>query len=83
MQEKLPSGMAVHGLATCWKTLDRDRCSACLAKAASASLSCLPSTQGRAVNSGCFLRYADYDFTNDGRKGEKTGYFQSFFISSL
>ncbi|KAF7819552.1 putative cysteine-rich receptor-like protein kinase 43 [Senna tora] len=70
MQEKLPSGVAVYGLASCWKTLDQEMCSACLANAASTSISCLPSSQGRVLNAGCFLRYADYDFSNDGRKGE-------------
>ncbi|KAJ7970810.1 Protein kinase family protein [Quillaja saponaria] len=64
MEEKLPSGLAVYGLANCWKTLDREMCSSCLANAASSAISCLPSIEGRVLNAGCFLRYSDYEFSN-------------------
>lgn len=55
---------AVYILAECWKPLTADSCRACL-KNASASLStCLPSSQGFALNTGCIMRYADTDFLN-------------------
>ncbi|XP_015971514.2 cysteine-rich receptor-like protein kinase 46 [Arachis duranensis] len=56
------SNLVIYGAATCWKTLSQDMCSACLSNAASTAISCLPSTQVHAINTGCILRYADYDF---------------------
>ncbi|EXC20317.1 Putative cysteine-rich receptor-like protein kinase 43 [Morus notabilis] len=52
-------------MATCWKTMDRNMCNVCVEKAAQVCSSCLPSTEGRVLNSGCILRYADYDFGNN------------------
>ncbi|XP_065638016.1 cysteine-rich receptor-like protein kinase 46 isoform X1 [Quercus suber] len=51
-------------MANCWKTMDHNMCSSCLENAAMVSLSCLPSTDSRVMNAGCFIRYSDYDFTN-------------------
>lgn len=62
-QQKSPD-LFVFAMANCWKTLDPDMCSACLANAAEGCSSCLPSTDGRVFNSGCVLRYSDYDFGN-------------------
>ncbi|KAI4350665.1 hypothetical protein L6164_005098 [Bauhinia variegata] len=67
LQVEVPSGLEVYGLATCWQTLDHDMCSACLANAASTAISCLPSADARVLNAGCFLHYADYDFTAESR----------------
>jgi hypothetical protein len=60
----LESGATVYAMASCWKTINAEMCSICLANAALSSLSCLPSSGGRVMNAGCFLRYADYDFAN-------------------
>ncbi|ERN02725.1 hypothetical protein AMTRI_Chr03g141360 [Amborella trichopoda] len=59
-------GDRVYGLANCWRILDEESCSACLKKAAAAVFSCLPTTEGRAMNAGCFLRYSDQNFLNEG-----------------
>nr|XP_029145142.1 putative cysteine-rich receptor-like protein kinase 43 [Arachis hypogaea] len=56
------SNLVIYGTATCWKTLSEDMCAACLSNAASTAISCLPSTQVHVINTGCILRYADYDF---------------------
>ncbi|XP_059451385.1 cysteine-rich receptor-like protein kinase 46 [Corylus avellana] len=60
--QELESGASVYAMANCWKTINAEMCSICLGNAAMASLSCLPSSGGRVMNAGCFLRYADYDF---------------------
>ncbi|KAK9272646.1 hypothetical protein L1049_003022 [Liquidambar formosana] len=60
--------VSVYGMATCWKTLDHDLCAVCLNNASKSAISCLPSTEGRVLNSGCFLRYSDYEFANDPKK---------------
>ncbi|KAL0014354.1 hypothetical protein SO802_001423 [Lithocarpus litseifolius] len=62
--QKLPAGSSVYAMANCWKTMDHNMCSSCLVNAAMVSLSCLPSTDSRVMNAGCFIRYSDYDFTN-------------------
>ncbi|KAK7839900.1 putative cysteine-rich receptor-like protein kinase 43 [Quercus suber] len=62
--QKLPAGSSVYAMANCWKTMDHNMCSSCLENAAMVSLSCLPSTDSRVMNAGCFIRYSDYDFTN-------------------
>ncbi|KAL6325682.1 hypothetical protein AAG906_023527 [Vitis piasezkii] len=59
------NGITVYGMASCWKTLDRDSCASCLASAAISAFACFPSTEGRVLNAGCFLRYSDYKFVND------------------
>ncbi|KAL8471294.1 hypothetical protein ACS0TY_028808 [Phlomoides rotata] len=52
----------VFGLAECWNTVSREGCRACLAKARREIRGCLPSREGRALNSGCYLRYSTEKF---------------------
>ncbi|KAI7735542.1 hypothetical protein M8C21_032053 [Ambrosia artemisiifolia] len=55
---------SVYVLANCWRTLTANSCRSCL-EAASANLSqCLPWSEGRALMTGCFMRYSDTDFLN-------------------
>lgn len=69
--QDLESGTTVYAMASCWKTINAEMCSICLANAALASLSCLPSSGARVMNAGCFLRYADYDFANSTEASPK------------
>ncbi|KAL6011479.1 hypothetical protein ACLOJK_001927 [Asimina triloba] len=55
---------SAHVLANCWRTLQPASCKACLENASAAITSCLPGAEGRALNTGCFLRYSDTDFLN-------------------
>ncbi|KAL2347301.1 hypothetical protein Fmac_001301 [Flemingia macrophylla] len=55
---------SVYVLADCWRTLDQSSCKACLENASSSILGCLPWSEGRALNTGCFMRYSDTDFLN-------------------
>lgn len=52
----------VFGLAECWNTVSREGCRACLGKASREIRGCLPSKEGRALNSGCYLRYSTEKF---------------------
>ncbi|KAH7858424.1 hypothetical protein Vadar_023752 [Vaccinium darrowii] len=55
---------SVYVLADCWKTLSADSCRACFQNASQSVLGCLPWSEGRALNTGCFLMYSDKDFLN-------------------
>ncbi|XP_075656499.1 cysteine-rich receptor-like protein kinase 2 [Castanea sativa] len=55
---------AVYVLADCWRTLNANSCKACLENASASILECLPWSEGRALNTGCFMRYSDKDFLN-------------------
>ncbi|KAL4332577.1 hypothetical protein GQ457_07G017150 [Hibiscus cannabinus] len=51
-------------LVNCWRTLNRSSCQACFENASAAMLRCLPWSEGRALYTGCFLRYSNIDFLN-------------------
>ncbi|GMH27651.1 hypothetical protein Nepgr_029494 [Nepenthes gracilis] len=55
---------SAYVLANCWETLNASSCQACLQNASSMIQGCLPWSEGRALNTGCFMRYSDYDFLN-------------------
>lgn len=55
---------STYVLANCWRTLNASSCSACLENASASILGCLPWSEGRALNTGCFLRYSDTNFLN-------------------
>ncbi|KAL7590231.1 hypothetical protein Lser_V15G41136 [Lactuca serriola] len=55
---------SVFVMADCWRTLSPAECRRCLENASAAISKCLPSSEGRALNSGCFMRYSDTDFLN-------------------
>ncbi|KAM7251179.1 hypothetical protein ACFE04_023062 [Oxalis oulophora] len=59
------SGGSVYVLANCWETLNTNTCRSCLQSASSSMLKCLPNSEARALNTGCFMRYSDTDFLNN------------------
>lgn len=63
---------SVYVLANCWRTVDANSCRACLTNASASIMRCLPSSEGRAMNTGCFMRYSDKDFLN-GEVGNAGG----------
>ncbi|KAK7834316.1 cysteine-rich receptor-like protein kinase 2 [Quercus suber] len=65
-RETVPGAVneAVYVLANCWRTLNANSCKACLENASASILECLPWSEGRALNTGCFMRYSDKDFLN-------------------
>nr|XP_027098199.1 cysteine-rich receptor-like protein kinase 2 isoform X1 [Coffea arabica] len=58
------SNESAYVLADCWKTLNANSCRACLENASKSILGCLPWSEGRALNTGCFMRYSDINFLN-------------------
>lgn len=65
---------SAYVLANCWKTLNASSCRACLENASASIMECLPSSEGRALNTGCFMRYSDTDFLNkDPGNGSSRG----------
>lgn len=66
-EELIMPGMvneSVYVLSNCWKTLSSNSCRACLEAASALLLQCLPWSEGRALMTGCFMRYSDTDFLN-------------------
>ncbi|MCD7467169.1 Cell division control protein 2 [Datura stramonium] len=59
-----PSNETAYVLADCWKTLSTNSCAACLQSASASMLRCLPWSEGRALYTGCFMRYSDTNFLN-------------------
>ncbi|KAI7729778.1 hypothetical protein M8C21_017975 [Ambrosia artemisiifolia] len=55
---------SVYVLAQCWKTLSPSSCMACLENASISISTCLPWSEGRVLNTGCFMRYSDTNFLN-------------------
>ncbi|GAB4829210.1 Cell division control protein 2 [Ancistrocladus abbreviatus] len=64
---------SVYVLANCWETLNVSSCGACLQNASSMIQGCLPRSEGRALNAGCFMRYSDYNFLNNEPKTSSKG----------
>ncbi|XP_022951488.1 cysteine-rich receptor-like protein kinase 2 isoform X1 [Cucurbita moschata] len=58
------SNLSVYLLAQCWKNLKRSSCTSCLQNASASILKCLPHSEARALNTGCFIRYSSVDFLN-------------------
>ncbi|XP_059656168.1 cysteine-rich receptor-like protein kinase 2 [Cornus florida] len=55
---------SAYVLADCWRSLNSSSCKACLENASASVLGCLPWSEGRALNTGCFMRYSDTNFLN-------------------
>nr|XP_043636382.1 cysteine-rich receptor-like protein kinase 2 [Erigeron canadensis]XP_043636391.1 cysteine-rich receptor-like protein kinase 2 [Erigeron canadensis] len=55
---------SVYVLADCWKTLSPSSCRACLENASATISKCFPWSEGRVLNTGCFMRYSDTNFLN-------------------
>ncbi|XP_058776386.1 cysteine-rich receptor-like protein kinase 2 [Vicia villosa] len=64
---------SAYVLADCWRNLNSRSCKACLEHASSSILRCLPSSEGRALNTGCFMRYSDTDFLNKEVENRSSG----------
>ncbi|PON99002.1 Serine/threonine protein kinase [Trema orientale] len=61
-------------IANCWRNLNQSSCKACLEDASKTILGCLPKSEGRALYTGCFMRYSDRDFLNrEGGGGSSRG----------
>ncbi|WCJ25095.1 Cysteine-rich receptor-like protein kinase 2 [Euphorbia peplus] len=61
------SSSSVYGIAQCVQTIDSSGCLACLQVGFNNLKRCPPNTNGRAVDSGCFMRYSDSPFFADNQ----------------
>ncbi|KAK8647574.1 hypothetical protein V6N13_121307 [Hibiscus sabdariffa] len=68
----------------CWRTLNRSSCEACYENASAAMLRCLPWSEGRALYTGCFLRYSDIEFFNkEPGNGSSRGTIITIVVSTV
>ncbi|XP_042499859.1 cysteine-rich receptor-like protein kinase 2 [Macadamia integrifolia] len=63
---------SAYVLANCWKTLNANSCRTCLAEASASMMGCLPWSEGRALYTGCFMRYSDTNFLNQEQSSGKS-----------
>ncbi|KAK1665071.1 hypothetical protein QYE76_053230 [Lolium multiflorum] len=57
-------GARAFALAQCWGSLNTTACAQCLRAAAGAAAGCAPATEGRALYTGCYIRYSTRLFWN-------------------
>lgn len=75
---------SAYVLADCWRAINASGCRACLENASASISGCLPSSQGRALNTGCFMRYSDTNFLNPvPRNGSSRGRVIAIVIASI
>ncbi|KAG6476345.1 hypothetical protein ZIOFF_065585 [Zingiber officinale] len=67
------SNRSAYVLANCWRTLNETTCKACLENASASAVRCLPWSEGRVLNTGCFLRYSDTNFLNPDKSRSHQG----------
>ncbi|KAH6805210.1 cysteine-rich RLK protein 2 [Perilla frutescens var. frutescens] len=77
-------GELAYVLADCWRTINASACRACLEKASASISRCLPSSEGRALNTGCFMMYSDTNFLNPMRgTGNSRGRVAAIVIAAI
>ncbi|XP_050938442.1 cysteine-rich receptor-like protein kinase 2 [Cucumis melo] len=74
---------AAYALGQCWRSLNRSSCSTCLQIASASMLRCLPRSEARALNTGCFMRYSNTDFLNQDIKNSSRGGTRTELIVSV
>ncbi|KAH6819866.1 cysteine-rich RLK protein 2 [Perilla frutescens var. hirtella] len=75
---------SAYVLADCWRTINASACRACLEKASASISRCLPSSEGRALNTGCFMMYSDTNFLNPMRgTGNSRGRVAAIVIAAI
>ncbi|KAF8387631.1 hypothetical protein HHK36_026284 [Tetracentron sinense] len=60
--DSVSSGVSVYGIAQCWRSLNKSGCKECLESARKRVVGCLPGSDGRALNAGCFVKYSTEPF---------------------
>ncbi|KAK1303084.1 Cysteine-rich receptor-like protein kinase 2 [Acorus calamus] len=63
---------SAYAMASCLRTLDAGGCRECLSNASASARWCLPWSEGRVDNTGCFLRYSYTNFLSSSSKGSRT-----------
>ncbi|KAK9010051.1 hypothetical protein V6N11_036568 [Hibiscus sabdariffa] len=63
--------VTVYALAQCWKTIDSNTCKRCLTDAGMRLRICSPGAEGRALYTGCYMRYSTNRFFDNASKTEE------------
>ncbi|KAK9052733.1 hypothetical protein SSX86_029363 [Deinandra increscens subsp. villosa] len=71
---------SAYVLADCWNTLNESSCTECLESAFASILKCLPLSEGRALHTGCYMRYSDTNFLNPEPTGSNNGGMNGKFL---
>ncbi|KAK7305608.1 hypothetical protein VNO77_43514 [Canavalia gladiata] len=64
---QVPGGDAIYAIAQCVETTSEPNCQNCLQVGFNNLQSCLPNTDGRAYDAGCFMRYSTIPFFADNK----------------
>ncbi|GFZ17447.1 cysteine-rich RLK (RECEPTOR-like protein kinase) 42 [Actinidia rufa] len=62
------AGSGAYALGQCWNTLNATGCEICMGDAWRETRKCLPGSEGRAFNAGCYLRYSSDKFFGTGKE---------------
>ncbi|MBA0651896.1 hypothetical protein Goklo_019190 [Gossypium klotzschianum] len=73
----------VYALAQCWRAIDQETCSECLRHAASGLRKCAPGAEGKAMFSGCYMRYSTHRFFGPEAETEDNKGFSPWVIIGL
>ncbi|XP_029126681.1 cysteine-rich receptor-like protein kinase 2 [Cajanus cajan] len=76
------SGGAIYAIAQCAESLAQDTCMECLSVEHSSIKGCLPKTNGRAFDAGCFTRYSETPFFADNQTTDITPFLKQGGSSS-
>ncbi|KAG6742187.1 hypothetical protein POTOM_055477 [Populus tomentosa] len=82
-RELAGSNVSVYGIAQCVQTIDSAGCQACMEVAYKNIQRCPPNADGRALDSGCFMRYSDKPFFADNQTINLLPFLKTSEISSL
>ncbi|XP_027337520.1 cold-responsive protein kinase 1-like [Abrus precatorius] len=64
---QVAGGGAIYAIAQCAETVTESGCLDCLTVGVTNIQSCLPNTDGRAFDAGCFMRYSEISFFPDNQ----------------
>jgi len=64
---QVANGTAIYAVAQCVETATEDTCLSCMQIGYNNLESCLPNTEGRAYDAGCFMRYSTTPFFADNQ----------------
>lgn len=57
--------VTAYALGQCWNTVDKSGCNRCLKDSEEKVRKCIPGSEGRALNAGCYLRYSTQKFFDE------------------
>jgi len=80
---EVAGGSAIYAIAQCVETATETDCLQCMTVGYNNLRSCLPNTEGRAYDAGCFMRYSTTPFFADNQTIHITPYLDQGRISII